>query len=382
MAQGRGLTADGAPSTMRPMPSRERSAVDEGSHVCFFAESQVGIGSVARTLKPFAQASRAPAVDWVDVTYVREGGLLERLPAFGRARGTARGFRQVSEGLRRKHDALLFLTHNPAVLHPLAVRRTPTLLWTDVTPLLLDRQASDYEHPETGRLLGKLKHAAVRSTFHAARTCAAWSEWARRSFVEDYGVPEERTAVIPPGVDLERWPAPERGPRGAGPFKLLFVGGDFARKGGPLLLEVFRELRGRCELDVVTRDPVAEEPGVRVHHGLTPGSAGLLALYRGADAFVLPTRADCHSIASLEAMAMGLPVLLTRVGAAAEIVEHGKSGFLLERGDGRSLREGLEALLSGAADARALGSRGLQIVRQTFDAARTMRLLLERSLAG
>ena len=74
------------------------------------------------------------------------------------------------------------------------------------------------------------------------------------------------------------------------------MGTDFVRKGGDLLLEVFRErLRHKAELVLVTRAHVAEEPGVRVYGTIAPNSQALLELYRSADIFALPTRADCYS---------------------------------------------------------------------------------------
>jgi glycosyltransferase involved in cell wall biosynthesis len=150
------------------------------------------------------------------------------------------------------------------------------------------------------------------------------------------------------------------------------------------LLEVFRErLLGRAELDVVTREGVAEEPGVRVHRGLSAGSEALQRLYREADAFVLPTLADCHSIASLEAMASGLPVVTTRVGANPEIVEEGETGFLVEAGDAGALARALTALVDDAGRARAMGQRGRRRAERLFDARRTVdRLVAEARRAA
>ena len=125
-----------------------------------------------------------------------------------------------------------------------------------------------------------------------------WCGWAKESLVRDYGIPAERVTVIPPGVDLERWHCPRR-PR-SNRARLLFVGGDFRRKGGELLLKAYRDhLAEACELDIVTRDPV--EPGalerVRVHYGLQPNSPELLSLYERADIFVFPTLGDCLPLA-------------------------------------------------------------------------------------
>jgi glycosyltransferase involved in cell wall biosynthesis len=272
----------------------------------------------------------------------------------------------------------MFLTHNPAVFHPGVIRNTPTVLWTDVTPAQLDQQAEQYAHPvDRFAAIGRLKAALVRSTFHAARLCVGWSNWARQSFVNDYGLPEARTAVVAPGVDLPRWIAPLRGTQNGLP-RLLFVGGNFDRKGGSLLLDVFRRsLRGRAELDLVTRDAVPEEAGVRVHRGLNAGSERLLALYRNASVFVLPTHGDCFSIASIEAMAMGLPVVVSSVGGISDIVEHERSGFLIPPKDGRALQGALDALLGDPARRASMGQHGRALAEQRFDAKKTAARLIE-----
>jgi glycosyltransferase involved in cell wall biosynthesis len=257
------------------------------------------------------------------------------------------------------------------------VGNVPTVLWTDVTPALLDAPADQYAHAvDASGPVRALKKALVRRTFQRAALCVGWSNWARQSFVADYGVQDAKTDVVPPGVDLSRWLLPVRKPDGKVP-RLLFVGGDFARKGGDLLIEVFRQhLRGRCELDLVTRDPVPEEPGVRVHRGLTAGSAPLLALYRAASVFVLPTRGDCFSIASIEAMAMGLPVVVSDVGGISEIVEPGESGYLIGAGNGRELSAALENLIDHPERVRGMGLRGRARAEERFDARRTAERLL------
>src|SRR5262249_37399304 len=153
--------------------------------------------------------------------------------------------------------------------------------------------------------------------------------------VDDYGCRDGDVAVIPPGIDLQQFtprPRPDRLPR------ILFVGGDFLRKGGDLLLEVYRKrLRGRAELVLVTRDAVPPEPGVEVHTGVGANSEKLRELYAGADLFALPTRADCFSLVCMEALASGIPVVTTRVGGIPDIVREGETGHLIDRDDAGAL---------------------------------------------
>jgi glycosyltransferase involved in cell wall biosynthesis len=351
--------------------------VSHASRLCFLTERQVGIGSAAGAIEPHVKAR--PNVTWKDINYFEPGGVIERLPFPGRSGGTLRGFLQSGAALRQgPFDALFFLTHNPAVFRQRELGRTPTLLWTDVTPALLDVQADQYGHPvDRSNAVRALKHALVRRTFRRAALCVGWSDWARRSFVQDYGVPESKTRTVAPGVDLARW-TPGNGHQKSGLPRLLFVGGNLVRKGGDLLLETFRShFRGRCLLDIVTRDELAEEEGVRVHRGLEATSPALLELYRNASAFVLPTRGDCFSIASMEAMAMSLPVVVSAVGGIPEIVEQGRSGYLIAPGDGRSLRQAIEPLLGDPTKRRELGARGRALAEQRYDAKKVSDKLLE-----
>jgi len=109
-------------------------------------------------------------------------------------------------------------------------------------------------------------------------------------------------------------------------LRVLFVGADFARKGGPLLLEVAAALGDRCELHLVTRTPLQPRPGVHVYPDLGPNSPMLRQLYAQADLFVLPTLADCFPLVVQEAMAAGLPVVASDLGAIGEAVADRQTG--------------------------------------------------------
>jgi glycosyltransferase involved in cell wall biosynthesis len=173
--------------------------------------------------------------------------------------------------------------------------------------------------------------------------------------------------VVPPGIDLEQWKPVERGldrrPR------LLFVGADFERKGGPLLLDVYRRyLRDETDLHLVTRAVLPSEPGVFVHNDLGVGDPRLRELYQTSDMLVLPTMADCFSIAALEAMACGLPVVISRTGGIPEIVIDGETGMLVAPGKADSLLRALRVMLTSPDVRRRMGEDGRRRVERHFDA--------------
>jgi glycosyltransferase involved in cell wall biosynthesis len=281
----------------------------------------------------------------------------------------------------RPIDAYFFHTHTTALGTFDLMRQRPVVISIDATPRGFDAMAASYDHA-TGGPLDSVKHALTRTLFRRATALVTWSAWAKRSLVNDYRISPERVTVIPPGTQLDLWTTdrPERAP--GEPVRVLFVGGDFRRKGGYDLLEACAPLLpDRCELHVVTRTPPPDRPGLHVHTGVQPNSAEMRRLYAHADIFALPTYGDCLAMVIMEAMAAGLPVVTTPVGGMAEAVREGTTGYLVQPGDVANLRGAIEALIAQPARRRAMGAEAVRIASDRFDAAANARrvrdLLLE-----
>ena len=338
----------------------------------FVMEENVGHTTWYQNLRGAVATLDSVEAQWVGTSLYNPDGLVERLPGVpGFVRGGARAYLDVRAGLRNwPRDLLLFNTQKTAMFSQWDMLRTPTILMTDVTPIQYDRMGDLYGHAAgDARPIRAIKHAANVLNFRLARAVVGWSTWTRDSLVSDYGVPPDRVRVIPPGVDTQEWRPPELRLE-TDRVQLLFVGGNFVRKGGELLLDVFREsaMQDRADLHIVTRDSVEPMPGVKIHRNLTNNSPELLDLYRRADAFVLPTLADCFSIASIEAMAMGLPVVTTDMGGISDIVAHGITGYLISPGDRRELAGALDRLICDAPVRRAFGEAGRTRAVTRFDA--------------
>jgi glycosyltransferase involved in cell wall biosynthesis len=221
--------------------------------------------------------------------------------------------------------------------------KKPTVLSSDGTPANKRHMRAAYGLKPESRMAELAKRAFYRGIFARAAGFVAWSSWTKASFVEDYGCRAEDVAVIPPGIDLNLF-AP--GDRSHELPRLLFVGGDFVRKGGDLLLDVFRRrLRNRAELVLVTGADVKEEPGVSVHRNVSANSEKLCQLYATSDIFVLPTRADCYSLVCMEALAAGLPIVTTSVGGIPDLVQEGETGYVVDTDDESALGDALESLV-------------------------------------
>jgi glycosyltransferase involved in cell wall biosynthesis len=288
-------------------------------------------------------------------------------------RASLRARAQLQTVLRsEKLDGLFFHTQVTALFAQRLMARIPTVVSMDATPLNFDSIGGPYDHaPSEYKHIEAFKNALNRRTFDHARKLITWHEWGKQSLMSDYGIQADKVEVIPPGIDLERWNFPRLGGNGqTGPVRLLFVGGDFRRKGGEHLLAAFRrDLMRDCELDIVTRETVNTEGlvNVRVHHGLGPNAPELLALYGRADAFVFPTLGDTLPLVVMEAMASGLPVVTTTVGALQEEVEDGVTGFLIPPGDVNALAEATLRLVTNPQLRLDMGAAGRRAADRRFN---------------
>jgi glycosyltransferase involved in cell wall biosynthesis len=279
-------------------------------------------------------------------------------------------------------DVMFVHTQVPAVLLGGWMRRIPTVVSLDATPMQYDTLGQFYGHERDLDRIERIKHRMNRRCFERACHIVTWSEWARQGLIDDYGVRADRVTVIAPGVDATSWRRPVDARANNGPLTILFVGGDLRRKGGDLLIEAVRRLRTdtalpQLELHVVTTAQIDSEPGIVVHRGLVPNSTELRHLYHTADVFCLPTLGDCLPVALAVAAMAGLPLVSTDVGAIHEIVQPGTTGLLVEPGDIDSLAEALRQLAVDAGARARYGDSARKLAEQCHDARVNARRLIE-----
>ena len=272
-------------------------------------------------------------------------------------------------------DAIFIHTQVPSLLSRSIMRAVPTVISLDATPLNIDYLGAAYRHQRGPRAVEMFKRQVNRRALGSARALVCWCAWAAESLQRDYGVDAAKVCVVHPGVDLELF-RPDDTRDENRTLRLLFVGGDFARKGGHELLQAVRSLNGRVELDIVSPTaPAIDAPNLRVHVALKPQSEGLLDLYRNADVFVLPTQGDCFPQVIAEAMASGLPIVATDVGGIPEMVTHGVNGFLVPTGAPGALASALRRLVDDKALRERLGQQSLARARVGHDAMRNNRTI-------
>ena len=246
------------------------------------------------------------------------------------------------------------------------IAHTPTLISTDLTNA---QAAKEWNHPAT-RWTYWPNQWMEGVVFKEAKRIATFSEWARQSVLKEHPkLAAECVLHLPPGADL----APFSGVSIQRPQKqklqILFVGGDFPRKGGYELLKIFEQFfQETCELHLVTSWPLVNLPsGVFVYPNIKPYSDELIARYKEADVFVLPTQNEAYGHVFAEAMAAGLPVIATHINAIPEIVPDAEAGLLIAPGDPLALKEALETLLSHAEKRQKMGEAGRLQAMTEFD---------------
>ncbi len=186
-----------------------------------------------------------------------------------------------------------------------------------------------------------------------------------------------RYVIIPNGVDLHRF-RPE-GPlppvRVSRPV-ILYLGRMEPRKGFPLLLQAFQEVKRQiptASLLAVGGGAYLETYRQRVPEGLRDSvvftgfvpAKDLPAYYRYADVYTSPAiGGETFGIVLLEAMASGTPVVASRIPGYQQVIQHGVNGLLVDVQNPRAYAQALLAVLKDPKLARQLREHGLATARR------------------
>jgi D-inositol-3-phosphate glycosyltransferase len=205
--------------------------------------------------------------------------------------------------------------------------------------------------------------------------------------VELYGAERDRIEIVAPGVDHAFFAPghrpqarralglPERGPM------LLFVGRIQPLKGADVAVAALAELRGveGAFLVVVGGPSGPDGPGELAHLHRLAGELGLgdrvrfvspqphellSTYYRAADVCLVPSRTESFGLAALEAAACGTPVVGSAVGGLLTLVDHGRTGFLVEGRDPSRFAAYAAELVTRPDLAQATGEAAARVARR------------------
>jgi UDP-glucose:(heptosyl)LPS alpha-1,3-glucosyltransferase len=192
----------------------------------------------------------------------------------------------------------------------------------------------------------------------------AISEFIKRHLIHYYGLPGEDIVVIHHGVDLEEFTPSKKGiyrsdiRRGLGisedDLLLVFTGKEFRRKGLLYVFEALSEIKDKkVKLLVIGAGEIGQFKNIALKLGIEKDivflghSPEVAKYYAASDAFVFPSTFDAFGMVVLEAMACGLPVIVSPTAGASELVDNMKEGVLLRKYDDiTGLVENIKLLLN------------------------------------
>jgi len=364
-------------------------------HIVFVSAPFSGIEVSFRKMQPLIERRDDLRSSWIYVEW--EPPELAGLPSLVLRNWTVR----ASEVARRRVNDLMAggsrvdaLVANSIVPMLFLQRRspgTPIVLSLDATPRLMGEMAVHYDKKNRWGAQLRIwmdRELVAGRLYRSAVHLFPWSKVARDSLVEDYHIRPENVTVLPPGIDLSEWPRPTQfstPTRSGGRTTILFVGGDFVRKGGDLVLRLSRLPEfAECEFHFVTKRFEGEKgANVHVHEGLSSESPALRGLFRSSDIFLMPTRADfAPTMAVCEALAAGLPVITSRIGGMDSVVLHGRNGFVASPGDFEDLVRHTRELVSKSELRRHLSAQARLTAEEKFDLGKNADQLLSAVLAA
>ncbi len=337
--------------------------------------------------------------------------------------GVERGVIDLARGLiRRGHRVSVVSAGGPLVERLVAQgamhytlpvdKKTPVGIFSCIPALarMIQETGVDVVHARS-RVPGWIGWAAARRTQrafvttahgfyapHAASRVMAWgrlviapSEALGRHMVDRFGVPRARLRVIPRGVDLEEFRFQPPLASHAGPWRIGLFGRLSPIKGHEVALEACsRLIRGGMPVTLCLAGGMPDSPYQRRLEalirdltldqavewlGVRQDVAGLIA---SCDLVLMPSvYPESFGRGVLEAQAVGRPVIASRIGALAELIEDGRTGLLVPPADPSALADAVARFVRDGS----LRARCVEAARRKVEADGTVDRMVERTLA-
>ena len=207
-----------------------------------------------------------------------------------------------------------------------------------------------------------------RVIYNKAEFIFTTSENTRKSLINYYAVDPQRVQTIGHGLSIEE---PDDFEKEYDGKTILFIGMDFERKGGFVLLDAFRQVREEVpDAKLIIIGPNKDiynikDPGVEFL-GHSSDKQAMKGFYEKASIFAMPSLCEPFGLVFLEAMIYKLPCIGTNRDAMPEIIQNGKNGFLVPPGDSQSLAEKIIFLLKNASAMKQFGDHAQRHVREHF----------------
>lgn len=247
--------------------------------------------------------------------------------------------------------------------------RKPNLIYTDYTASLSARKPDAGRSPFNAKQRSKWLILEKEAYQHAAHICTR-SQNVKESIIQDYGISSQKISVIGGGVNFERLPELGTRKKTQRPT-VLFIGVDWFRKGGDILLRAFERVSLKIpnsRLLMLTQGDIPADFSLHNVEIVRPSwdREKIIDLYRQANVFVLPSRLETWGDVLLEAMSFGLPCIGVYGEAMEEIIEDEHTGLLIAPEDPEALSVAMISLLSDPERCKAMGLNARKKIEGEF----------------
>lgn len=306
-----------------------------------------------------------------------DGPELVTVPPLGRGgRLTPKGVEVMERSIRRADVVHLHAVWSPSNLQVASIARRAGVPYVITVHGMLGKWSMSASRLKKRAFLAMGGSSYLRGADAVHFSCADERDQAARY------VNASRAVVVPLALDLEPFRGANRVPRAeGGPARVLFLSRLHRVKGVEHLIDgvaIARDRIGPVELTIAGSGDDGYEHELRdraARGGVSAGFAGFVdgsakvGLYEQADAFVLPSAHENFGLAWAEAMASGVPTIVSReVGPSVEIGS-AKAGFVVERTP-ESIADALVGLLNDEPGRRDLGEQGRAWVLSYLDPER------------
>jgi phosphatidylinositol alpha 1,6-mannosyltransferase len=299
-------------------------------------------------------------------------------PTYSELRITFAPFVPV-RNLLKKADPHIIHIHSPVVLGNVAQMlagglRKPVVVTNHYLPINISRTLSNdpiLRKPFSGITYGYLVQFYNRCEYVTSPTETALK------LLYEHGL-RAPASVISNGIDLKRF---SPGPRDEDVLRrfhlptdrpiVLHVNRLSEEKRIDVLIEAAAKMQNNAHIALVSVGPAEQSLralgetlglGDRVSFLGYVSNADLLALRRSSALFAIPSEAELQSLATMEAMACGLPIIAANSYALPELVHHEENGFLFPPGDSAAMAAYIDKLVSDEELRRAMSARSLEII--------------------
>ncbi len=207
------------------------------------------------------------------------------------------------------------------------------------------------------------------------------SAWAKGSIVGDYGIASEKVCVSGLGASIR----PISNEHVREKFNILFVGRDWKRKGGDILVKAFHEVRKHIKdatLTIIGCSPPVSDPNIKVLGRLNKETVSEYRAIRQAfckaSVFCVPSLFEPFGICFLESQLYGVPVVTFEGQGRADAVKDGVTGMLIKEKSAEALSQALIKLLVDTELAHRMGSAGRDFVVNNYTWDHVAERILDR----